>query len=181
MMFKTSAQKFNNFYKPNPNKLRPDMNTSVSSQYRTAAEVAKRSTKKRNSTLMSPDTKQNLNTTKYSTNEKKRKTSKQSRRKNTQTSLLRNKDYRCIPTDENISGFILTERNHNTQLSPRLSGHKSMVREPQTDIKTVEIDVANEISPPWFNLQVMEGYFKASKSLMKEAMKNYFVFLEFFK
>lgn len=48
-------------------------------------------------------------------------------------------------------------------------------------MKTIEITVANEESPPWFSLDSVESSFRASKDLLREAMKNYFVFLDFFK
>jgi hypothetical protein len=53
--------------------------------------------------------------------------------------------------------------------------------EPQSDNKTIENNAVNNSPFPWFNLNAIEGTYKTSKSLLKEAMKNYFVFLEFFK
>jgi hypothetical protein len=110
-----------------------------------------------------------------------RKSSIKGRNKFNQTSLIRNKDYKCINQDESV-GIIFTERNSKSRpCSPKSTITKKKIYEPLSDIKTIEIDVANEISPPWFNLKVIEGTYATSKTLLKEAMKNYFVFLEFFK
>lgn len=110
-----------------------------------------------------------------------RKSSIKGRNKFNQTSLIRNKDYKCVNQDESI-GIIFTERNSKSRpCSPKCISNKKKISEPLSDIKTIEIDVANDITPPWFNLKVIEGTYSTSKTLLREAMKNYFVFLEFFK
>jgi len=48
-------------------------------------------------------------------------------------------------------------------------------------IKTIEIDVANELSPEWYSLPQIKETCKNSQTILREVMKNYFVFLDFIK
>ena len=70
-MLQSKGPMIDDFYKRGNSKKRVEMNTSLSNNYRTAAQVAKKSTlSKNNSVLFSPDMKPNMATAKYSTNEK---------------------------------------------------------------------------------------------------------------
>lgn len=180
LMMKSQQPSVDSFYKVGKQKRKSEINTSMSSQYMSGVEHGSRATNKRNSVLFSPDVKPNVNTQKYSTNEKKRKSSKRRGGKRfNQTSLVRNKDYRCIGEDDTVNPYLFTERALDTEQSP-LRRNKS-TNDPYSDIKTIEIDVGKDITPPWFSLRSIESSFRSSQSLLREAMKNYFVFLEFLK
>ena len=70
-----------------------------------------------------------------------------------QSSLVRNKDYKCIGDNNNLShGLILTERKPPSFISPPKPSGKKASQNSQIDIKTIELDVANETSSSWLNL-----------------------------
>lgn len=75
---------------------------------------------------------------------------------------------------------MLTERNHTVQ-SPRPPMPKRKDSDPSTEVKTIEIDVMNTTNTPWLGLDAIETNLKASNELIKQSMKNYFVFIDYFK
>ena len=101
-------------------------------------------------------------------------------KKYSQVSLINNKDYKCIPGNAEESR-VLTERNNNIVQSPRQPLSKRKDSDPSTEVKTIELDVMSEVTIPWLSLENIESNIKTSSELLKEAMKNYFIFIEFFK
>lgn len=179
MLMRANKPQVDNFYKKSKMKKNTsEINNSMSNNYMTCGESRSKIGNKRGSVLFSPDVKPDLNTQKYSTNEKKRKSSKKRAKKSGHASLVRNKDYKRTDENDMSEPFLFTERGHDRAQSPIA---KKKRNEGGSDIKTIEIDVANDMSPPWFSLKAIETQFRSSQSLMREAMKNYFVFLEFLK
>ena len=102
-------------------------------------------------------------------------------KKNPKTTLVNNPDYKFIPERVEAIDRILTERMPNILSSPVSIRRFATDYEIDQDIKRVEIDVMNDGTPSWFSIAAVENNLKSSQSLLKQAMKNYFVFLEFYK
>lgn len=176
MMFTKKPSQIDNYFRAGTQKSKPDFDNIFKSGGRTTKGV-----RKANSIIFSPETKSDMQPVKYGTNEKKRRSSKKSKsRKFNQTSLVRNKDYKCIP-EVATSPNLFTERALGSDYSPKRKASKTKLNDAPSDIKTIEIDVADDLSHPWFNLRVLESSFQSSKQMMRDVMKNYFVFIEFFK
>lgn len=82
---------------------------------------------------------------------------------------------------EDSASNILTERISNILSSPIAVQNKKAESNTNSDVKRVWIDVINDGSPSWFSLSNVESTLRSSQELLKLAMKNYFIFLEFFK
>lgn len=95
--------------------------------------------------------------------------------------MINNKDYKWISGKAVESHRVLTERNNNVVNSPRPPIAITKENDPNTEIKTVELDVMNTTSHPWLSLEAIETTLKESNELIKESMKNYFIFIEYFK
>lgn len=51
----------------------------------------------------------------------------------------------------------------------------------ENEIKTIEIDVTNEVTPTWLSIKDVKKSIFQSQTVLRDVMKNYFVFLDFFK
>ena len=107
------------------------------------------------------------------------KSNKKINKKFNQTSLVRNKDYTCIG-DDISNPCIFSDRNYNTAQSTKNKNKGRRGSDPG-NIRTVEIDVGEIKTEDNLSLNKLKNIFEDSKGFMKEAMKNYFIFLEFFK
>lgn len=125
-----------------------------------------------NDPIRSPENKNYFQPSLYGTNEKSRKKSKRGRSKKLQqTSLIHNKDYKCVYDEDNPPSFC-NSTIENAKNSDEIT----------ENIKTIEIDVIkSNASSLWFSMPCLKQSFVDSQVILREVLKNYFIFLDFFK
>ena len=176
-LINANPSRLDHFYKAYSQKVMPTSSKTSHNYISQFWSMKESDSKFPNSLLFSPKTKKISNNNKYWTNENKQRISKKrTTKKINQTSLVRNKDY--IQIGDCSSEFLMTERKVNFLASPSNSGLKKKKQGLINSTKIIKLDGENE-SNSWFNLKEIENTFKNWKSILKETMKNYFVFLEF--
>ena len=95
--------------------------------------------------------------------------------------MINKPESKLSSSKEDITSNILTERIANILSSPIARQNKKTEHSTNSEIKRVWIDVISEGSPSWFSINNVESSLKSSQDLLKQSMKNYFIFLEFFK